>query len=185
MRVFALASAQSDYLCSSGQVHAQTFLPKVSMMSSEHHLMMHWWHGVFGWWHLHHSYIRVGGIKGWMQGGRGSQFWGFRCRAYGATLIASRVLWCALTLGQPGILYLLTTEMCWVHWLLSISIFQWSNFCFYWLWLFEWPSSQWAQPKGLEYLVANACPVLSCCYLWFSGLTAWYCGNVYMSCCIN
>ena len=38
--------------------------------------------------------------------GIGSQFWDFRCRAYRAKLIPSRVLQCAPTLGQPGILYL-------------------------------------------------------------------------------
>ena len=70
----------------------------------------------------------LGGIKWWMQGGRGSQFSDFsckfwRCWAHRANLIASRVHWYAPTLGQPGMLHLLTTEICWVHWLLSISIF--------------------------------------------------------------
>ena len=90
-----------------------------------------------------------------MQGGRHSQVWGFRCRAYRTKLIASRPLQCAPTSGQPGILYLLTIVMCWVHWLLLISILLWSSFCFYWPQLFEWPSNQWVQPKELEYLVAR------------------------------
>ena len=148
-------SAQSDYLCSGNQAHAQTFLPKVDMMSSEHHLVMYQWCGAFGWWHLHHNCIRGGGIKGWMHRGRGSQFWEFRCRAYRAKLIPSRVLWCVPTLGQPGILYLLTTKMCLVYWLLSIGIFLGSKLCFYWIQLLEWPSSQQAQLKGLEYLVTR------------------------------
>ena len=38
--------------------------------------------------------------------GRGSQFQDFRCGAYRAKLITSRVLQCVPTLGQPGILYL-------------------------------------------------------------------------------
>ena len=111
---------------------------------------MYQWCEAFGWWHLHHSYVRVGGIKGWTHGGRGSQFWDFRCRAYRAKSIPSRVLWCVPTLGQPGILYLTTTKMCMVYWLISIGIFLWSEPCFYWIWLFEWPSSQWAQLRGLE-----------------------------------
>ena len=56
-------STQSNYLCSGDQVHAQTFPPKVDMTSLEHHLMMYWWCGIFGWWHLHHSYISVEGYK--------------------------------------------------------------------------------------------------------------------------
>ena len=48
----------------------------------------------------------VGGIKGWMQGGRDFQFWDFRCRSYRAKLIPSRVSQCAHTLCQPGMLYL-------------------------------------------------------------------------------
>ena len=32
---------QSDYLCSDGQAHAQTFPPKEDMTSSEHHVMMY------------------------------------------------------------------------------------------------------------------------------------------------
>ena len=123
-------SAQSDYLCSGNQVHAQTFLPKVDMMSSECHLVMYWWCGAFGWWHLHCNYVRVRGYKRMNARGRGSQFWEFRCRAYRAKLIPSRVLWCVPTLGQPGILYLLTTKMCLVYWLLSIGIFLGSNFVF-------------------------------------------------------
>ena len=76
-------------------------------------------------------YVKVGGIKAWKPGGNGfpvlkflvpsCTFWG--CRAHTVSLIASRVLGCAPTSGQPGILHLLTTEMCWVHWLLSVSIF--------------------------------------------------------------
>ena len=70
------------------------------------------------------------GIKGWMQGEEvpSSQFQGFRCRAYMAKLITSRVLQFAHTLDQPGILHLLTTEMC------SLSTPDWcllqSSFCF-------------------------------------------------------
>ena len=94
-------------------------------------------------------------IKDEHKEGRGSQFWDFRCRVYRANLIPSRVLWCAPTLGQPGILYLLTAKRCLVYWLLSIGIFLWSNLCFYWVQLFEWPSSQWAQLRGLKYLVTR------------------------------
>ena len=86
----------------------------------------------------------LGGIKGWMQGGRGSQFRDFRCRAYRVKLIPSRVLQCASTSGQPGILYCLTTKVCLIYWLLVIGVFLQSNLSFYWLQLFEWPSSQWA-----------------------------------------
>ena len=114
--------------------------------------MMYQWCGAFRWWYLNHNYIRVGGIKGWMHGGRGSQFWDFRCRAYRTELIPSRVLWCVPTLGQQGILYLITTKMCLVYWLILTGIFLQSKHCFYWIWLFQWPSSQWAQLKGLEHL---------------------------------
>ena len=97
----------------------------------------------------------LGGIKGWMHGGRGSQFQDFRCRAQRAELIPSRVFQCVPTLGQPGMLYLTTTKMCLVHWLISISILLWSEPCFYWIWLLEWPPSQWAQLKELECLVTR------------------------------
>ena len=102
--------AQSDYLYSGGQAHAQTFPPKVDMTSSEHHVGTYWWCGAFGWWHLHHNYIRLGGLKGQMHGGRDSQFRDFRCRAYRAKLIPSRVLRCVPTLDQQGILYLISTK---------------------------------------------------------------------------
>ena len=148
-------SAQSDYLCSGYQVHAHTFLPKVGMTSLKHCLVTYQWCGGLGWWHSCHNCIRVRGIKGWIQGWRASQFCDFRCRAYRTKLIPSRVLWCAPTSGQPGNLYLLTTKRCSVYWLLLISDFLWSNILFYWLWLFEWPSNQWAQLKGLEYLAAR------------------------------
>ena len=122
-------STQSDYLHSGDQAHVQTFLPKVDMTSSEHCMMRYQWCGAFGWWHLHHICIRVGGIKGWMHEGRASQLWNFRCRAYRAELIPSRVLWCISTPGQPGILYLTTTKMCLVYWLISIGIFLQSEPC--------------------------------------------------------
>ena len=109
----------------------------------------------FRWQHLCHNWVRVGGIKGWTQGGRGSQIWYFRCRAYRDKLIPSRILQGAPSSGQPGILYLLTTKRCLAYWLLSIGHFLWSNLCFYWLWLFEWSSSQWDQLRGLEYLAAR------------------------------
>ena len=48
-------------------------------------------------------------------GGRGSQFQDFKCKAYGAKLNPSRVLHCVPTLGQPEILYLITTKMCLIH----------------------------------------------------------------------
>ena len=88
-------------------------------------------------------------------GQRGSQFKDFRCRVCRAELIPSRVLWCVPTLGQPGILYLTTTKICLVYWLISISVFLQSKACFYWIWLLEWPSSQWAQVKELEYLATR------------------------------
>ena len=110
---------------------------------------------VSGWWHLHHNYIRVGGYKRITHRGRGSQFWDFRCRAYRAKLIPSRVLQCVPTLGQPGILYLITTKRCLVYCLILISIFLWSGPCFYWIWLLEWPSSQWVQLKRLVYLATR------------------------------
>ena len=85
--------------------------------------------------------------------GRGSQFWDFRCIAYRAKLIPSRMVWWVPTLNQLGLLYLITTKMCLVYWLIWIGIFQQSGSCFYWILFLEWPSSQWAQLKGLEYLV--------------------------------
>ena len=100
------------------------------MMSLEHHLVTYQWYWVFGWWHLHHNYVRVGGIKGWMHRRRSSQFWYFRCSTYRAKLIPSRVLWCAPTSGQSRILYLLTTKRCLVDWLLLIGIFLWSSLLF-------------------------------------------------------
>ena len=95
------------------------------------------------------------GYKRMTAWGKGSQFWDFRCRAYGAKLIPSRVLQCVPTLGQPGILYLITTKRCLVYCLILISIFFQSGPCFYWIWLLEWPSSQWVQLKGLEYLATR------------------------------
>ena len=65
------------------------------------------------------------------------------------------MLWCVPTLGQPGILYLTTTKICLVYWLISINVFLWSESCFYWIWLLEWTSSQQAQVKELEYLVTR------------------------------
>ena len=41
IRAFVWHSTQSNYLCSGDQVHAQTFLPKVDMMSLEHHLVIY------------------------------------------------------------------------------------------------------------------------------------------------
>ena len=78
-------SAQSDYLCSGDQAHAQTFPPKMDMMSFEHHVMMYQWCGAFRWWHLPHIYTSH--INGRTHGGRGSQFWNFKCRAHRAELI--------------------------------------------------------------------------------------------------
>ena len=95
------------------------------------------------------------GIEGLMHWGRGFQFCDFRCRAYRAKLLPPRVLQCVPTSGQPWILYIITTNMCLVYCLTLISIFLWSKPCFYWIWLLEWPSCQWAQLKGLEYLVTG------------------------------
>ena len=136
-------------------VHAQTFPPKVDMMSLEHHVTMYLWCVAFRWWHFHHNYIRVGGIKGWMHGGRGSQFQDFSCRAYRDELIPSRVLWCVPTSGQPGVLYLITTKMCLVFCLILIIVFLQSEPYFYWIWLLEWQSSQLAQLKRPDNLVTR------------------------------
>ena len=97
----------------------------------------------------------LGGIKGWTHRGKGSQSQVFRCRAYRAELIPSRVLQCVPTLDQPGILYIITTKKCLIYWLILIGIFLWSEPYFYWIRLLGWPSSEWAQLKGLEYLVTR------------------------------
>ena len=75
-------------------------------------------------------YVRVGGMKGRMHGGRGSAFWDFKCRTYRAELIFSSVFWCVPTSGQPGI-YTLQLQMCLVYWLISIAIFLQSELHFY------------------------------------------------------
>ena len=45
--------------------------------------------------------------------------------------------------------------MCLVYWLISTGIFLQSKLHFYWIQLLDWPSSQWALLKGLEYLVTR------------------------------
>ena len=103
-------------------MHAQTFPPKVIMMSSKHHLVMsQWCGGVLDDDIYITRYVRVGAYKRMNTRWKGfpvpsCKFWG--CRAHRASLITSRVLQCAPTAGQPGILHL-CSEMCWVHWLLS------------------------------------------------------------------
>ena len=94
-------------------------------------------------------------IKGLTQGGGGSQFWDFRCRAYRAKLIPSGVLQCAPTLGQPRILYLLTAKMCLVTYYSQLASSCNPTFVFIDFSWFEWPSSQWAWLKGLEYLATR------------------------------
>ena len=72
------------------------------------------------------GYVRVGGIKEWMQGEGVSQFPVLNLEdveLIGASLIASGVLQCAPASSQPGILQLLPTDMCWVHWLLLVGDF--------------------------------------------------------------
>ena len=54
----------------------------------------------------------LGGIKGRMYKGRCSQFLDFKCRAHRAELIPSSVLQCVPAMGQPGIFYIKTTNMC-------------------------------------------------------------------------
>ena len=124
--------AQSKYLIPGDQARMQNFLPKGDKTSSEHCVLMYQLCGAFGWWsftpQLHQGWE---GIKGWMHRGRGFQFRDFRCRAYRAKLIPSRVLWWVPALGQLGVLHLITTEMCLVHWLGSIGILLWSKLCFY------------------------------------------------------
>ena len=148
---FLQHSTQSNYLCSGDQVHVQTFLPKMDMTSSEHHMMTYIWHGTFGWWHSHHIYVRVQGTKGWMHRGRGSQFWEFKCRAYRVELIPSRLCQCVPTSGQPGILKLTTTSMHLVYWLISISIFLWSKPCSYWIWLPTGPAKRTRVPHDKDH----------------------------------
>ena len=70
------------------------------------------------------------GTEGQTYGRKGSQFWDFKCRAHRTELIPSRVLQCVCTLGQLGILYLITTNMCLVYWLISLCVFLWSKLCF-------------------------------------------------------
>ena len=85
------------------------------------------------------------------------------CRAYRAKLTPSRVLWCVSTLGQLGILYLITPKMCLVYSLILIGVFLQSKPCFCWIQLPKWPSSQCAQLKGLEYLMTRTTiPYQSC-----------------------
>ena len=100
-----------------------------------------WCHWNIGWWHTDDvgfwmmtcmSQLHQGwGYKRMNAWGKDSQFKDFRCRAYRAKLISPRVLWCVPTSSQPEILYLITTKMCLVYWLISISIFLQSKPCFY------------------------------------------------------
>ena len=106
-------SAQSDYLCSGWPGACADFPTKSRydiFRASSGDVPMMW-----GFWMM--TFILPQLCQDWgykrmnTRWGRGSQFWDCRCRAYRAKLIPSRVFWCSPTLGQPGILYLLSYKV--------------------------------------------------------------------------
>ena len=112
------------------------------------------------------SYVKIGGYKGWMPGGKGFPVPSFKfqgCRAHRDSLITSRVLWCAPTSGPTRNFTLFNYRDV----LSSLIALGWCSLATHLLFLSAsvacaWPSGQWAQPKELEYLVARTAILHKC-----------------------
>ena len=82
----------------------------------KHHMMMYqWWHGTFGWWHLYHIYVRVGGYKQVKTCMGRKRFPSSKISSVELIGPNKSPLVCfggSLHQDQPGILYLTTTNMC-------------------------------------------------------------------------